>query len=62
METKDDKCKVHDAGGGGLPCPWPDCGIGSGADRISFGNITYKRVLNRTDDKAWFSWQLIRTR
>ena len=61
MEARD-KCEVHDAGGNGLPCPWPDCGIASTADRVSFGHVTYKRVLNRTDDKVWFSWQLIRAR
>lgn len=61
MEPRD-QCQEHKAGGNGLPCPWPGCGIGVAGDTVTFGAVTYKRLLNITDDKPWYTWKLIRTR
>ena len=57
-------CEEHDAGGNGLPCPWPACPRGPVADtdRISDHTGTYVRVSNITDDKKWYTWQRMTTR
>lgn len=53
-------CETHDAGGRGLPCPWPDCPNGSSEDAIVVGDLGYRRSTNVTDGRKWYTWKLVR--
>jgi hypothetical protein len=53
-------CETHDAGGRGMPCPWPDCSNGAPEDTFAVGDLTYRRSTNVTDGRKWYTWKLLR--
>jgi hypothetical protein len=57
----DAHCPTHDAGGNGLPCPWPECPNGCPKDTIERPVGAYvhsfRRSTNITDEKRWYTWQ-----
>ena len=54
----DAHCTEHDAGGNGLPCPWPDCGAPATVQWLDSRTGTVARTKNITDGKVWWTWRL----